>query len=195
MSIKTEGAGTHGTLMPFPLGEKVSSDFATQYDKLLGMVVEGPKGRKFRLVKYAAATALAGPAAAGANVAGARLFAVATGDADDVTTMFNVTPAQRTGTIPLNRPIGAALKDQVALNQNDYFWLQFDGDYMDLWMGDDGTDALVGEYAALDDDADLGCIYTLDTTFTPEFLIGTFLETYTGVDQVVKVRPYKPLNG
>lgn len=196
MSIKTEGAGFFGGVaLPFPLGSKMSSD-NTELEKLLGMVVEGPRGRKFRLVKYVEATALAGPSAAGTDVAGARLFAVASADLDDPTaTCFYVTRAQRTGTKPLNRTIGAALKDQVALVQNDYFWLQFDGDYLDLWLGDDNTDVAVGDYVALDDDTDLGCIYGLGTTFTVEFLIGVAMDANTGVDAIVRVRPYKPLNG
>lgn len=195
MSIRTEGAGTKGEILPFPLGEKEAGTAPPGADlnrPKLGMVVEGPNGRRFMLVQYVEATALAGPAAAGTNVAGARCFAVATGDLDDPLTMFGVTRAQRTGTLPLNRAVGAALKDQVALVQYDYFWLQlFCGDYLDLWLGDDGTDVLVGEYIALDDDTDLGCVYTLDTTFTPEFLIGIAMDTNTGVDAVLRVRPLR----
>lgn len=194
MSIRTEGAGYFGGVgLPFPLGEKRSSN-NTELAKVLGLVVEGPKGRKFRLVQYREATALAGPSAAGTNVAGARCFAVATGDLDDPNP-FYVTRAQRGAAKPLNRVIGVALKDQLALVQNDYFWLQFDGDYIDMWLGDDGTDIAVGDYVALDDDADLGCIYGLSTTFTVEFLLGVAIDANTGVDAIVRVRPYRALNG
>lgn len=194
MSIRTEGAGTLGTMLAFPLGEKRSSDNA-ELEKILGSVVEGKKGRKFRLVKYVSATALAGPYAAGANVAGARHFAPTAANLDDPSTMFHVGLAQRTGTKPQNRSIGVALKDQEALVQNDYFWLQFDGDYIDMFMGDDGTNVAPGDYISLDDDADLGCVYGLGTTHTPEFEVGIAMSTETGVDALIQVRPTRALNG
>lgn len=201
MSIKTEGAGTYGTLAPFPIGTKVGSDQSGRYDPLLGMVISGPKGRKFRLVKYGAATALAGPYAAGANVAGARLFAVAVGSLAAGTGLFTVQPAVLGGTHPLNRPVGAALKDQEALVQNDYFWLQFDGDYMDLWMGDDGTNVAAGDYLTLDDDADGGCVklhhatQLLDggTALIIPALIS--LSTETGTDALIQAKPLAPMVG
>lgn len=193
MSIKTEGAGTHGSMLPFPLGEKVSSD--VDLSKNLGQIVEGKKGRKFRLVQYVSATALTGAYAAGANIAGARHFAPTAANLDDPSTMFKVGLAQRTGTKPQNRSIGVALKDQVDLVQNDYFWLQFDGDYIDMFMGDDGTNVAPGDYIALDDDADLGCVYGLGTVHTPEFEVGIAMSTETGVDALIQVRPTKALNG
>ncbi len=194
MSIRTEGAGTLGTLAPFPIGEKRnSSDF--NYDSKLGMEIVGPKGRKFRLVQYVSATALAGPAAAGANVAGGRAFAPTAANLDDPLTMHKVGLAQRTGTKPQNRAIGFALSNQDALVQNDYFWLQFDGDYIEMWFGDDGTDVAPGDYVALDDDADLGCVYSLGTTFTVEFMLGVSMSTQAGTDALINVRPYRPING
>lgn len=197
MSIRTEGAGTFGTLAPFPIGEKrAGTGLATGlHAAKLGMEVIGPRGRKFRLVQYADATALAGASAAGANVAGARAFAPSTGNADAVETMFCVSLAQRTGAVPLNRTIGFALKDQEDLVQYDFFWLQFDGDYIDMFMGDDGTDAAIGDYISLDDDADLGCVYTTDTTHTPEFRLGVAIEVVTAVDTLIRVRPTQPING
>lgn len=197
MSIRTEGAGTKGEILPFPLGEKEpgTAAGADLNRGKLGMVIEGPNGRKFRLVQYVEATSLTGAFQAGANVAGARCFAVATGDLDDPLTQHHVTRAQRTGAKPLNRVIGVALKDQRDLVQYDYFWLQFDGDYIDMFLGDDGTDIAVGDYVALDDDADLGNIYGLSTTFTVEFLLGVAMDANTGVDGVIRVRPVKALNG
>jgi hypothetical protein len=201
MSIRTESAGTLGTMAAFPIGEKRSSDNA-ELEKILGNEVYGKKGRKFRLVKYIGATALAGASAAGANVAGARLFAVAAGNVDDPTTLFHVQQAVLGGTAPLNRPIGVALKDQDDLVQNDYFWLQFDGDYMDLFMGDDGTNAAPGDYLGLDNDADLGTVKAIAASafdsggaLVQEESLFVCMSTETGTDALVKGRPIHPLNG
>lgn len=196
MSIKTEGAGFFGGVaLPLPLGGKAGSD-NTELAKLLGLEVTGRFGRKFRLVQYVSATALTGAAAAGANIAGARHFAPTAANIADPSTMFKVGLAQRTGTKPQNRSIGVALKDQVDLVQNDYFWLQFDGDYIDMYHGDDATAVAVGDYVALDDDTDLGNVYGLGTTFTPEFMLGVAMDTNAGsVDAILRVRPLKPLNG
>lgn len=184
--------GTRGDRLPFPIGEKRSSELSAQLDPLLGMEVFGQEGNVYRLVRLNLAAGLSGGApAAGASQACGRIFTytlTATG-----VHAYDVKLAQRTGTVPANRPVGVGVQNQAALDDNDYFWIHVDGPYFDLWAGDDGTNFVIGDYVALDDDADLGCVYSLSTTFTPEFLIGICLTTEAGVDATVRVRPYKKL--
>lgn len=195
MSIRTELAGTIGTLAPFPIGAKESSDFSAANDPRLGMEIQGPNGRVFRLVKYVGSAALTGPAAAGTNKAGGRGFAPTAANLDDPTTMNCVDLAVLGGTKPTNRPVGYALKDQDDLVQNDYFWLQVDGDYFDLWTGDDNTDIAPGDYLQIDNDTDLGTVKGTGTTFDPEFSQFVALDTVTAVDSIVRGRPIHKIRG
>lgn len=195
MSIKTDGAGHFGGVgAPFPIGTKMSSD-NSELEKILGLEITGKNGRVFRLVKYVSATALTGPYAAGANIAGARGFAPTAGNLDDPTTMHHVGLAALGATKPQNRPVGYALKDQVDLVQNDYFWLQVDGDYFDLWMGDDGTDVAPGDYLQIDNDTDLGCVKGSGTVLDAEFSQFVAMSTQAGTDALIQGRPIHKIRG
>lgn len=188
MTIKTDGFGTNGTRAPFPLGESRTSTYSASLDPLLGMVVEGPKGRRFRLVRLNLSGGLTA-----ANIEG-RLFRPTT-NGPTAAEQFDVIQAVSGGTAIQGRPIGAAIEDQDAVEDNGYFWLQFDGDHMAFWLGDDGTDLAAGEFIALDDDADLGAVKTTDATFGAETTLAVSLSTNTGTDAIVYGRPIKPLNG
>lgn len=186
--------GIEGGLVSFPIGTAVSSTDGgyAALEQQLGQEVRGRHGHVVRMVRLDLSGGLAGGApAAGATQACARVFANTIETTD--TLHHEVKLAQRTGTIPANRPVGVALTDQDALADNDIFWLHVDGPVMEVWAGDDGTDFVIGQYVALDDDADLGCVYCLGTTFTPEFMIGRCITTETGTDALVKVRPINKL--
>lgn len=186
--------GIEGGLVSFPIGEKVGSSEGgyAALEKQLGQEVRGRNGHVARLVRLDPAAGLSGGApAAGASQAGGRVFTY-TLQSDD-THAYDVKLAQRTGTIPANRPVGVALTDQEALSDNDIFWLHVDGPVMEVWSGDDGTDFVIGQYVSLDDDADLGCVYCVGTTFPTEFAIGISLTTETGTDALVKIRPFHKL--
>jgi hypothetical protein len=187
-TIREEGAGTLGTRPVFPIGESRTSTYANALDPLLGSVVEGPKGRKFRLVRLNVSGGLTA-----ANIEG-RLFRPTT-NGPTAAEQFDVIQAVAAGTAIQGRPIGAALEDQDAVEDNGYFWLQFDGDHMAFWLGDDGTDVAAGEFLALDDDADLGAVKTTDSTFAAETTLAVALSTNTGTDAIIYGRPIKPLNG
>lgn len=188
MTIKTEGFGTHGTIAPFPLGESRTSTYSGQLDPLLGMVIEGPYGRKFRLVRLNLSGGLTA-----ANIEG-RCFRPTT-NGPTRSEQFDVIQTDSAGAAIAKRAIGAAVEDQDAVEDNGYFWLQFDGDHMAFWLGDDGTDVAPGEFLALDDDAELGAVKTADSTFGAETSIAVALSTNTGVDALIYGRPLKPLNG
>lgn len=187
--------GIEGGLVSFPVGERIGSDDPAYdaYNKQVGMEVRGKNGHVIRLVRLDVAAGLAGGAvAAGASASCcARVFAYSA----QLTGVhgYDVKLAQRTGTVPTNRPVGVALTDQDALTDNDLFWLHVDGPEMDVYMGSDGTDAVIGDYIALDDDTDLGVVYSLGTTFTPEFILGVNLTTQAGVDATLKIRPLRKL--
>lgn len=188
MTIKDEGFGTNGTIAPFPLGETVSSDFAAHYDPLLGMVIDGPYGRRFRLVRLNLSGGLTA-----ANIEG-RLFRPTT-NGPTRAEQFDVIQAVAGGTAIQNRPIGAAIEDQVAVEDNGYFWLQFDGDHMAFWLGDDGTDVAPGEFLEIDNDSETGAVKTTDATFSGENTLAVALSTNTGTDALIYGRPVRPLNG
>lgn len=195
MSIKTDGAGHFGGVgAPFPIGTKMSSD-NTELAKLLGLEITGKNGRVFRLYQYVGSASLTGAYGAGTNRAGARGFAPVAGNLDDPLTQHKVDLAVLGGTKPTNRAVGYALKDQVDLVQNDYFWLQVDGDYFDLWMGDDTTDVAPGDYLQLDDDTDLGAVKGSGTTFSAEFSAFVSMSTQAGNDALIQGRPIHKLRG
>lgn len=137
-------AGTHGTIGALPIGGKVSSDHADDMDAILGTEIEGPKGTRFRLVRLNKAAGIAAP--------GRRTFVYTseTGYDVDMSATANA------------RICGVATKDQVALVDNDYFWLQVDG-VVELIRGDDGTNIAAGDHVANDDDADEGKVKTVTT--------------------------------
>lgn len=186
--------GTLGSLVSFEVGGKIASDDPAYaaYEKQLGTEVVGKDGHVIRMVRLDVAAGLSGgSAAAGASQACARVFTY-TAQLTGVHA-YEVKLAQRTGTKPANRPVGVALTDQVALSDNDIFWLHVDGPLMEVWLGDDGTDVAIGDYVALDDDADLGCVYGLSTTYTVEFILGVSLTTEAGTDATIKIRPLHKL--
>lgn len=188
MTIKTDGAGTLGTRPPFPIGETVSSDFAASYDPKLGMVIEGPNNRKFRLVRLNLSGGLTA-----AQIEG-RCFRPTT-NGPTAAEQFDVIQTLEGGAAIELRTIGAAIEDQVAVADNGYFWLQFDGDKMAFYLGDDGTNADPGDFLALDNDAEKGAVKSTDATFAAETSIAVCLSTESGTDALIYGRPLRPLNG
>lgn len=176
-------AGTHGTLAPFPIGQKVSGDDFPAYTQMLGMEIEAEDGKKYRLVRLNNASGVTAPE----YLAFGFTVAWSSDNPYDVTTaLYGGTP---------NRVCGFGVPDQAALEDNDIFWIQFDGPYIEVFLGDDGTDVAQGAYLRLDDDADRGKVRTVDTTFDAEFTLGVSLDTNTGTDAVLKMRPLHPLRG
>lgn len=188
----TQVGGTRGDKLPFPIGEKRSIEEMPYLAALAGMEVKGQNGDEFRLVRLNVAAGLT--AAAGTGGAQCSAFAYSA-KASDAAVDFDVEPAVRGGAIPINRVCGFGRADQVALADNDFFWLHVDGPEMEGYLGEVTTDVAVGEYLDLDDDADLGKLYGTDTTFSPEFTVGTSLETQTGNDAKIRFRPCKKFRG
>jgi hypothetical protein len=178
--------GTLGTLSGLVVGKKVASADFPDYAKWLGTEIVGPRGEKYRLVQL--------NVAAGVAVPQYLAFANST-PTTDLTRNFDVELAVRGGAKPTNRVCGYAIEGQVALVDNDIFWLQFDGPEIAGYIGDDNTDVAVGDYLNLDDDADKGKLYGVGTTFSAEFTQGVALDANTGVDQLVRFIPIKPFRG
>ena len=188
MTIRTEGAGTKGSRPVFPIGESRTSTFAASLDPLLGSTVEGPNGRLFRLVRLNLSGGLTA-----ANIEG-RAFRPTT-NGPTAAEQYDVIQTLEGGAAIALRTIGCAVEDQDAVEDNGYFWLQYFGDYMAFWLGDDGTDVAPGEFLALDNDAETGAVKTTDSTFAAETSIAVALSTNTGTDGLIYGRPLRPLNG
>lgn len=153
-------AGAHGTLGMLKLGKKAASaDFAA-LDNLVGSEIEGPNGSRFRLVRL--------NKAAGLTAANAQKKVFKYSSASDT---FDVEPVAAT----TDRPCGVGLSDQVALSDNDLFWVQVEG-RCEVTLGDDTGDPAAGDYIDPDNDTDLGNIKTVTTTFTAGVTIGRCLE-------------------
>lgn len=188
----TQVGGTRGDKLPFPIGEKRSSELSAQLDPLCGMEVFGQNGDVFRLVRLNIAAGLTATAdTAGAQSAAFAYSALAT----DATRTFDVQKALRGGTKPLNKVCGFGRPDQVALDDNDYFWLHVDGPMIEGILGDDVTALAIGDFLDLDDDADTGKLYSGGTTFSAEFTVGTCLTTDPGADLPVQFIPCKKFRG
>lgn len=184
--------GIHGEMGPFHVGEKVAGDApeADSIAELLGREYHDSDGNVYRLVRLDVAAGLAG-SGVGAGVAPYRAFGYdETFDADNP---FDVQLALLGGAP--KRVCGFGVPTQVALNDNDFFFIQVDGPYIDGFFGDDGTDAALNEYLQIDDDADRGKLKTTDTTFDAEYTLGVALEAETGTDAVIRFRPIQKLMG
>jgi hypothetical protein len=170
--------GTHGTIGLFPVGSKCPSTVEA-LEKNLGQEVEGPLGHRFRLVRLNIA---AGLTAANAEC---RAFKYS---ADDGT--FDVELCTETG-----RACGFSVEDQVALDDNDYFWLHVDGPKIKGFLGDDAGNPAAGDYVEVDDDADKGKLKTTTTTYDAKLTMGVCLEAASTDGDLFYFRPIRKLNG
>jgi hypothetical protein len=180
--------GSLGTLATIPLGGKASSAQSEAFDKQCGTEVEDGMGNVFRLVRLNAASGLATSAVQYMSFGYSAL-------ADDATRTFDVEPNKSTSTKPLDKVAGFGLPNQVALDDNDYFWLHVDGPVIQGYLGDDGTDLAIGDFVNLDDDADLGKLKSGADTFDAEYTVGVSLTTEAGTDAVVRFVPRQKFRG
>ena len=83
-----------------------------------------------------------------------------------------------------------------ALVDNDYFFVQVDG-LMSIFMGDDGTDTVIGQAMGCDDDADTGAAYNTTRTLATAIAIDIAIarEVVTGTDESVLCAPIRKLYG
>lgn len=176
---------------PFPVGEKRAAADFPDIDRLVGMEIRGKRGYVARLVRLDIAAGL-GDTTEPTNPA-CRAFAYSIGTTDLFPT-FDVLLALRGATIPQNYVCGFSPPDQVALADNDLFWLIVDGP--EIWgkLGDADVNVAIVDIVALDDDADRGNLYGLVVTAT-EFALGTSLDTRTGTDEEFRFRPAKKFTG
>lgn len=174
-------SGIKGTIATFPLGERLPST-ALSYDEIskqIGQEVDGPKGTKFRLVRL--------NIAAGLSAANAvkRCFKYSAGAAST----YDVELSGGAGAEG-DKCCGVSRDDQVALSDNDLFWIQFDG-RMTLFKGD-GTDVADGDPVSVDDDADKGKVHKEGTAIVSEtFWVAR--NATTGTDQDLVADPIRPL--
>ncbi len=186
--LYTAKGGTKGAIGALALGKKVSSDQSAAFDPMCGLEIEDDRGNVFRLVRLNVAAGLATGAV--------QYMAFGyTALADDATRNFDVEPCKSTSTKPLDKVAGFGLPNQVALVDNDYFWLHVDGPVIQGYMGDDGTDLAIGDFVNLDDDADLGKLKTGADTFDAEYTVGVSLTTETGTDAVIRFVPRQKFRG
>lgn len=188
MALTLPSGGTLGGIASFPLGKKVSSTFASSLDRQCGTEVVDDKGNVFRLVRLNAAAGLA--------VGAVRYMAFGyTAEATDADPTYDVAPCASDSTKPLDKVAGFGLPNQVALVDNDYFWLHVDGPVIQGYMGDDGTDLAIGDFVNLDNDADLGKLASGGDTFNAEYTVGVSRSTQAGTDAVIQFRPCKKFRG
>lgn len=188
----TQVGGTRGDMAPFPIGEKRSSELSEQLDPLCGMEIHGLNGDVFRLVRLNIAAGLTATAGTGGARCGAFAYSL---EAEEVTKTFDVQMAVRGGAKPINRVCGYGRPDQVALADNDYFWLHVDGPVIAGYLGDADVNVAVGDYIDLDDDADTGKVYGGGTTFSAEFTQGVSRSTEAGTDAIVLFTPIRKFQG
>lgn len=184
--------GIEGGFGAFHPGSKIAGDAAEADSlvELLGTEQMDDAGNTYRLVRLDVAAGLAG-SGAGAGVAPYRAFGY--DETFDAANPFDVQLALLGGAP--KRVCGFGVPTQVALNDNDFFWIQVDGPYIDGFLGDDGGDVALNEYVQIDDDADRGKLKTSDTVFDAEYSIGASLEVETGTDAVLRFRPIQKLQG
>lgn len=174
--------------MPLKLGEKRAAADFPALDKCVGMEVQGKDGYKARLVRL--------NIAAGLTQAEAECKAFCYSlVVDQAAPVNDVQLALLGGAISLKRVCGVTVPGQKALVDNDLFWLVFDGPVLWGTLGDDAADIAIGEYVAIDDDADTGKLKSLDTTFTAEYTIGVSLDVAAADGDQFRFRPHHPLRG
>lgn len=175
----------------FPVGEKRAAADYPELDKLVGTEVMGRNGYVARLVRLDIAAGLADSNQA--TSPRCRAFAYSIGTTASPPT-YDVLLALRGGTLPQNYVCGFSPPDQVALVDNDLFWLIVDGPEMWGVNGDSDVNIAIGDIVALDDDADRGNLYGLVVTAT-EFAVGVSLDTLTGTDNEFRFRPCRKFTG
>jgi len=103
-------AAINSQVLPFPIGETLASGSFPATDLLVGLVFDGPKGSKWRLVRASAAVATAALAAK-------KVFQYSAAATYDVALATAATHAA----------VGVTADSQVAIADNDLFWLQVAG--------------------------------------------------------------------
>jgi hypothetical protein len=157
-------------------------------DPQCGTEIEDDRGNVWRLVRL--------NVSGGLTAANAQYMAFGyTIETEDVTRSFDVAKCASDSTKPLDKVAGFGVPNQVALDDNDYFWLHVYGPVMQGYMGDDGTDLAIGDFVNLDDDADLGKLKSGADTLNTEYTVGTSRTTETGTDAVIQFIPCKKFNG
>lgn len=186
--LYTTKGGTKGAIATIPLGGKASSAQSAAMDPQCGTEIEDDRGNVFRLVRLN----VSGGLATGAVQYMAFGYSA---QAEDTTRTFDVEPNKSTSTKPLDKVAGFGVPNQVALDDNDYFWLHVAGPVMQGYLGDDGTDLAIGDFVNLDDDADLGKLKSGGDTFDAEYTVGVSLTTEAGTDAVVRFIPRQKFVG
>lgn len=186
--LYTTKGGTKGAIATIPLGSKASSAQASAMDPQCGTEIEDDRGNVFRLVRLNSASGL--------TAANVQYMAFGyTIETEDVTRSFDVAKCAADSTKPLDKIAGFGLPNQVALDDNDYFWLHVDGPVIQGYMGDDGTDLAIGDFVNLDDDVDLGKLKSGGDTFNDEYTVGVSRTTEAGTDAVIQFIPRQKFRG
>jgi hypothetical protein len=192
INYPTDTFGVHDPL-PFPIGEaRASADFP-ELDKLVGSYYRGKNGFACRLVRLNIPAGLDNSTEP--KKADCRAFARTLETTDVEPPVYDVELALRGGTKPINRTCGFTIPGQAALVDNDLFFLVVKGPYIWVKLGDDDTDVAIGDYINLDDDVDKGNVYGVSTTISAEFTLGVAMDTRTGTDQELRIKPIREFIG
>jgi len=158
----------HGNILPFPLTEKTAICETTLGTEFTLNHARGPITVRLCQLDLAAGTAVP-------------LGKVFKGSTATGIPNHQVMPTTATA----DRVYGVGMTEE-ALVDNDYFFVQVEG-VVSVFMGDDGTDTVIGELLAADNDTDTGTVYNTERLLAAQLYtdFAIALEVVTGTDAYV----------